>query len=39
MLSYQVVETFETIRRIRRCGVIGVGVAFLEGVCLPRGGF
>jgi hypothetical protein len=32
MLSYQGVELFERIRRIRRCDLIGIGVTLLEEV-------
>jgi hypothetical protein len=32
MLSHQGVILFERIRRMRRCGLVGVGVAFLGEV-------
>lgn len=38
MISHQGVELFERIRRTRRCGLVGMGVALLEEVCLEGGG-
>jgi hypothetical protein len=33
MVTHQGVESFERIRRIRRCGIVGVDVSLLEEVC------